>query len=63
VRLYADGQPAGRVELTWDPARVGSYLVPMPVSLRDSVDLELFVESGAAEPRGLRFWYAQVRVK
>jgi hypothetical protein len=63
VRLYADGQAAGRVELTWDPARVGSYLVPMPVSLHDSVDLELFVESGAGEPRGLRFWYAQVRVK
>lgn len=63
VRLYADGQPAGRVDLTWDPARVGSYLVPMAVSLRDSVDLELFLESGAGETRGLRFWYAQVRVK
>jgi hypothetical protein len=63
VRLFVDGQPAGRVELIWDPLRIGGYVVPMPVSLRDWVELELLVEPGAARPEALRFWYAQVRLK
>lgn len=63
VRLFVDGQPAGRVDLAWDPQRVGSHVVPMPVSLHDWVELELLVEPASGHVGALRFWYAQVRLK
>jgi 4-amino-4-deoxy-L-arabinose transferase-like glycosyltransferase len=61
VRLYADGLPAGRVQTTWDPTRIGAYLVPMPPPVRSTVELQLMVEPVGTGPNRLRVWWVQVR--
>jgi hypothetical protein len=61
VRLFVDGVPAGRVQVTWNPERVGAYLVHMPTATNSSIDLELMVESPGPGARRLRLWWVQVR--
>ena len=61
VRLFIDGQPAGRLQLSWNPERVGSYLVPMPPPVGSSVTLQFMVEPVGAGPNRLRVWWVQVR--
>lgn len=63
VRLFADGLPAGRVQLTWNPERIGTYLVPMPVATREWTDLQFMVDRNEAGPDRLRVWWVQVRLR
>lgn len=63
VRVFLDGQPAGRVPLTWDPQRIGAYVLPMPATRGGWAEVELFVEPEGGGPGRLRLWWAQVRLR
>jgi hypothetical protein len=63
VRLFVNGQAAGRIDLTYDPQRIGAYLIAMPATRHASVDLQFLVDAQPGQPDRLRFWWARIRLR
>lgn len=63
VRIMVNDQLAGRVELQWDPERMGAYRLTLPASMIRSGRNELALIPADAEGREakIRFWYVRVR--
>jgi 4-amino-4-deoxy-L-arabinose transferase-like glycosyltransferase len=62
VRLFSDGRPAGRLQLAWDPHRIGYYVAPMPATQKRSAVVQLMVDHDGVTSDRLRLWWVQVRL-
>ena len=62
VRLFVNGQPAGRIALTWDPDRVGLYTIALPAILSSTTTIELVPEEADGRPGSpkILLWYVRV---